>query len=49
MTKWYWILYNIPTSILQLPENVRGVGTAGTNSIKQNFGYAARAGAAVDK
>lgn len=39
-TKWYWILYNIPTSIHQLPENVRGVGTAGTNSIKQIFGYA---------
>ncbi|MDR3615499.1 MAG: YHYH protein [Candidatus Obscuribacterales bacterium] len=40
LTKCYWTLYNIPASTHSLPENVRGVGTAGSNTINPNIGYA---------
>jgi phosphatidylethanolamine-binding protein (PEBP) family uncharacterized protein len=40
LTKCYWTLYNIPANIHSLPENVKGVGTAGSNSINRNIGYA---------
>jgi Raf kinase inhibitor-like YbhB/YbcL family protein len=28
---WYWVLYDIPTSITSLPKNVSGIGTLGNN------------------
>ncbi len=40
MTKWYWILYNIPADVLSLPENVTGIGTLGTNSVNDRMEYA---------
>jgi hypothetical protein len=40
LTKCYWTLYNIPANIQSLPENVKGVGTAGSNTINPNIGYA---------
>jgi Raf kinase inhibitor-like YbhB/YbcL family protein len=39
-TKWYWILYNIPADIMQLPKNVQDVGTLGNNSINGKTEYA---------
>jgi len=33
--KSYWLLYNIPASVKSLPQNVRGVGTAGLNDRKE--------------
>ena len=39
-TKWYWILYNIPATVQSLPENVKGVGTLGTNSVNDRTEYA---------
>jgi Raf kinase inhibitor-like YbhB/YbcL family protein len=29
--KSYWVLYNIPTEVISLEENSKGVGTVGTN------------------
>ena len=29
--KWYWIIYNIPSSITSLPKNMTGIGSLGTN------------------
>jgi Raf kinase inhibitor-like YbhB/YbcL family protein len=40
LTKCYWTLYNIPASAHSLPEDVKGVGTAGSNTINPNIGYA---------
>ncbi|MCX5684544.1 MAG: SUMF1/EgtB/PvdO family nonheme iron enzyme, partial [Planctomycetota bacterium] len=40
MTKWYWILYNIPADVRSLPKNVKGVGTLGTNSVNDRTEYA---------
>ena len=40
MTKWYWVLYNIPANVQSLPKNVQGVGTLGTNSINDRTEYA---------
>jgi phosphatidylethanolamine-binding protein (PEBP) family uncharacterized protein/Spy/CpxP family protein refolding chaperone len=37
--KWYWLLYNIPASVRSLPENVKGVGTLGNNSINGRTEY----------
>jgi Raf kinase inhibitor-like YbhB/YbcL family protein len=39
-TKWYWILYNIPADTQKLPKNVKGVGTAGNNSVNERPEYA---------
>lgn len=39
-TKWYWVLYNIPATVQRLPENVKGVGTLGNNSINGRTEYA---------
>ena len=33
--KSYWLLYNIPASTKGLPQNVRGVGTAGLNDRRE--------------
>jgi phosphatidylethanolamine-binding protein (PEBP) family uncharacterized protein len=38
--KWYWILYDIPSSITALPRNVTGVGTRGNNSVNGDTTYA---------
>ena len=40
MTKWYWILYNLPADVQSLPKNVRGVGTLGNNSVNNRTEYA---------
>ncbi len=39
-TKWYWVLYNIPPDVTNLPQNVQGIGTLGTNSVNPVLGYA---------
>jgi phosphatidylethanolamine-binding protein (PEBP) family uncharacterized protein len=39
-TKWYWILYNIPSETRSLPKNVKGVGTLGNNSVNRRQEYA---------
>ena len=39
-TKWYWILYNIPSGTMSLPRNVDGVGTLGNNSVNGKTEYA---------
>jgi len=39
-TKWYWTLYNIPPETRSLPENVKGVGVLGNNSVNGRIGYA---------
>jgi phosphatidylethanolamine-binding protein (PEBP) family uncharacterized protein len=31
ITKWYWILYNLPASVVSLPKNVKGQGVLGSN------------------
>lgn len=36
---WYWILYNIPATVQNLPKNVSGIGTLGTNSINDKMEY----------
>ena len=38
--KWYWMIYNIPTSVHSLPKNVSGVGILGNNSVNGRTGYA---------
>jgi phosphatidylethanolamine-binding protein (PEBP) family uncharacterized protein len=40
VTKWYWIIYNIPAAVRSLPKNVKGVGILGNNSINEQVGYA---------
>jgi len=37
---WYWVVYNIPASVQNLPINVAGIGTLGNNSVNGNIGYA---------
>jgi Raf kinase inhibitor-like YbhB/YbcL family protein len=37
---WYWILYNIPAETVNLPENVNGTGSLGTNSVNDRNEYA---------
>ena len=40
MVKWYWILYDIPPSIQNIPKNVQGIGTLGNNSVNGRTEYA---------
>jgi len=40
MAKWYWIIYNIPSSVTSLPQNVTGVGILGNNSVNGLTEYA---------
>lgn len=40
MTKWYWIVYNIPATTTELPKNAHGVGTLGNNSVNGRTEYA---------
>jgi phosphatidylethanolamine-binding protein (PEBP) family uncharacterized protein len=39
-TKWYWILYNIPADVTNIPRNAKGVGTLGNNSVNRKLAYA---------
>jgi phosphatidylethanolamine-binding protein (PEBP) family uncharacterized protein/Spy/CpxP family protein refolding chaperone len=39
-TKWYWVLYNLPSDMRSLPRNVRGLGTLGNNSVNGHIAYA---------
>jgi Raf kinase inhibitor-like YbhB/YbcL family protein len=39
VTKWYWILYNIPADVHSLPKNVKGIGILGNNSIDGQVSY----------
>lgn len=39
-TKWYWILYNIEPDVQSLPNNVKGTGTLGNNSVNRRTEYA---------
>lgn len=38
--KWYWVLYNIPAGIHNLPRNVQNAGILGNNSVNDRIGYA---------
>lgn len=40
MTKWYWILYNIPADRRKLDKNTHGVGILGNNSVNGRCEYA---------
>ena len=40
MTKWYWIIYDIPAKTKSLAKNVKGAGTLGNNSVNGKIGYA---------
>ena len=37
---WYWVLYNIPSSVHSLPRNVTVIGTLGANSVNDRNEYA---------
>jgi phosphatidylethanolamine-binding protein (PEBP) family uncharacterized protein len=39
-THWYWVVYNIPSSVQSLARNVTGVGTLGNNSVNGRIEYA---------
>jgi phosphatidylethanolamine-binding protein (PEBP) family uncharacterized protein len=36
---WYWLLWDIPASVHNLPENTAGIGTLGSNSVNSRGGY----------
>ena len=40
MLKWYWVLYNLPAEVTNLPKDVQGIGTVGNNSVNHRGGYA---------
>ncbi|MGE5293301.1 MAG: hypothetical protein ACM3VT_00585, partial [Solirubrobacterales bacterium] len=40
IAKWYWVLYDIPADVRSLPENSKGIGTLGANSINGRTEYA---------
>ena len=40
MTKWYWVLYNIPLETTLLPKNVKGAGILGNNSVNGRAEFA---------
>jgi phosphatidylethanolamine-binding protein (PEBP) family uncharacterized protein len=37
--KWYWILYDIPATVADLPRNVTGIGTLGNNCVNGRTEY----------
>ncbi len=37
---WYWVLYDIPPSVSNLPKNVSNIGSLGTNSVNNQMAYA---------
>lgn len=37
---WYWVLYDIPSSVHSFPKNVSGIGTLGNNSVNGKTEYA---------
>ena len=36
---WYWLVWDIPATIHNLPENMTGIGTLGSNSVNSKGGY----------
>ena len=40
MTKWYWVIYNIPLNTTNLPKNVKGAGILGNNSVNGRAEFA---------
>ena len=40
IAKWYWVLYDIPSTVHSLPRNVQNVGALGNNSVNDRIGYA---------
>ncbi len=40
MTKWYWILHNIPPDVMSLPKDIKGLGKLGSNSVNGRAEYA---------
>ncbi len=36
---WYWVVYDIPTTVTSLPKNMTGIGTLGTNSVNGKQAY----------
>ena len=38
-TKWYWMVWNIPSTVTSLTENSTGIGTLGSNSVNDKGGY----------
>ena len=40
VTKWYWTLYTIPSTVSRLEKGVKGIGTFGNNSINNRREYA---------
>lgn len=40
LTKWYWILYNIPPDVHSLAKNAQGIGALGNNSVNHKTAYA---------
>jgi phosphatidylethanolamine-binding protein (PEBP) family uncharacterized protein len=37
---WYWVVYNIPLTVHNLPKNMTGIGILGNNSVNGEIGYA---------
>ncbi len=37
---WYWVLYDIPPSVSNLPKNISNIGSLGTNSVNNQMAYA---------
>lgn len=37
---WYWVLYDLPSTVHSLPRNVTGIGTLGSNSVNGKNEYA---------
>jgi phosphatidylethanolamine-binding protein (PEBP) family uncharacterized protein len=38
-THWYWLVWDIPATVHNLPENMTGIGTLGSNSVNNKGGY----------
>jgi phosphatidylethanolamine-binding protein (PEBP) family uncharacterized protein len=36
---WYWLVWDIPATVHNLPENMTGIGTLGSNSVNNKGGY----------
>lgn len=39
-THWYWVVYNIPANVTNLPKNSAGIGMLGNNSVNGRTEYA---------
>ena len=38
-THWYWVIWDVPAGMTNLPRNQKGVGTLGTNSVNDKAEY----------